>query len=80
MQLDYRRIKEKKKVVEMSADKNSGGFTHLQEAKRDMQFATEVALTESEGCLCMLGWCVNLIYPRERKPTASIQTCLKPIS
>lgn len=38
-------------MVEISADGNSRGFTHLQEAKRDMQFAVEVALTEFEGCV-----------------------------
>lgn len=37
------------KMAEISTDESGRGFTHLQEAKRDMQFATEVAPTQFEG-------------------------------
>lgn len=66
-------------MVEVSTAGTSRGYGPSQEAKGAMQFATEVALTEFEECVRILGQRVNRIYPRERKPASSIQTSLKPI-
>lgn len=66
-------------MVEISIDGTSRDLGHLQEARRDTQFTTEVSLTEFEECVRILGQHVNVIYLRERKPASSIQTSLKPI-